>query len=167
MTNYLLDANIFIEANRRYYSFDICPGFWDLLLQFNKSSVVKSIDKVKKELVHGEDELCLWAKRGIPSNFFIRTDDEGTTGIFKKIMGWASSNNFTSAAIAEFAGVADGWLVAHAKFNNFVVVTHEVYKPAKQNKIPIPNICLEFGVKHIDTFEMIRALKAKFVLGIS
>jgi hypothetical protein len=29
---YLLDSNVFIEAYRRYYSFDICPGFWDCLV---------------------------------------------------------------------------------------------------------------------------------------
>ncbi len=28
---FVLDSNIFIEAHRRYYAFDICPGFWDSL----------------------------------------------------------------------------------------------------------------------------------------
>ena len=25
---YILDANVFIEAYKRYYAFDLCPGFW-------------------------------------------------------------------------------------------------------------------------------------------
>ena len=28
---YLLDANVYIQAHRRYYDFDICPGYWDCL----------------------------------------------------------------------------------------------------------------------------------------
>jgi len=30
---YVLDANVFIEAARRYYAFDIAPKFWDTLIQ--------------------------------------------------------------------------------------------------------------------------------------
>lgn len=47
---YLLDANVFIEAKRRYYAFDICPGFWDALLMQHENAKVASIDRVKKEL---------------------------------------------------------------------------------------------------------------------
>ncbi len=33
MTNpvFVLDTNIFIEAHRRYYAQDLCPGFWECL----------------------------------------------------------------------------------------------------------------------------------------
>lgn len=34
---FLLDANVFIEAYRRYYSFDIAPSFWELLEKFAKN----------------------------------------------------------------------------------------------------------------------------------
>lgn len=29
---YLLDANVFIEAKNRYYGFDFCPAFWNWLI---------------------------------------------------------------------------------------------------------------------------------------
>jgi hypothetical protein len=29
---YVLDADVFIEASRRYYAFDIAPKFWDSLI---------------------------------------------------------------------------------------------------------------------------------------
>jgi len=32
-TEYVLDANVFIEAARRYYAFDIAPPFWESLVQ--------------------------------------------------------------------------------------------------------------------------------------
>ena len=28
---YLLDANVFIEAKKRWYGFDFCPSFWEWL----------------------------------------------------------------------------------------------------------------------------------------
>ena len=30
-SRYLLDANVFIEAYKRYYAFDIAPAFWNNL----------------------------------------------------------------------------------------------------------------------------------------
>ena len=32
------------------------------------------------------------------------------------------------------------------------------------NEVPIPNVCVEFGVEHCNTFEMLHNLKAQFVL---
>lgn len=42
---YLLDANSFIEAKRRHYAFDICPGFWAALLAHHGGSRLASIDR--------------------------------------------------------------------------------------------------------------------------
>ena len=54
---YLLDANVFIQAKRTYYPFDICPGFWDALCWHQAKGVVFSIDKVWGELEKGGDEI--------------------------------------------------------------------------------------------------------------
>lgn len=35
-TCYLLDANVLMEAARRYYAFDIAPGFWQALIQLHR-----------------------------------------------------------------------------------------------------------------------------------
>lgn len=29
---YLMDSDVFITAKNLYYSFDICPGFWDSVI---------------------------------------------------------------------------------------------------------------------------------------
>lgn len=60
---YLLDANVFIEAARRYYAFDIAPPFWEALLEFAEKGKLISIDRVKNELLRGKDELSTWVKR--------------------------------------------------------------------------------------------------------
>ena len=28
---FVLDTNVFIQAHRRYYAQDVCPGFWECL----------------------------------------------------------------------------------------------------------------------------------------
>ena len=58
---YLLDANIFIQAKNLYYSFDFCPAFWDWLDRANADQKVFSIDKVRNELIAGDDSLAQWA----------------------------------------------------------------------------------------------------------
>jgi hypothetical protein len=72
---------------------------------------------------------------------------------------------FTAEAKAEFAAVADGWIVAYAKVNWYVVVTHEEHRPEVRNRVPIPNVCVQFGVDYCNTFEMLRDLNVQFVLG--
>jgi hypothetical protein len=52
----------------------------------------------------------------------------------------------------------------YAKVNGLIVVTHEEYAPAVQRKVPMPNVCLEFNVDYINTFEMLEDLKVKFVM---
>lgn len=38
MSEYLLDANTFIEAKNRYYSMNICPGFWQWITITNQAN---------------------------------------------------------------------------------------------------------------------------------
>lgn len=39
---FVLDTNIFIEAHRRYYGLDLCPGFWEPLRHFAQRGRVVS-----------------------------------------------------------------------------------------------------------------------------
>lgn len=54
---YFLDSSVFIEAARRYYAFDIAPGFWQALITFARKEMVRSVDRVKKEMDRGNDDL--------------------------------------------------------------------------------------------------------------
>ena len=78
-------------------------------------------------------------------------------------MGWANANErYAPAAKAEFASVADAWLIAYAKAKNYILVTDEKIAESAQRRIPIPNVCKEFNVPYIGTFEMLRKLGVKF-----
>ena len=69
-----------------------------------------------------------------------------------------------AGALDEFLGGADPWLIAKAMTMNATVVTHEQLNLAVRRKFLIPNVCQHFGVLFIDTFEMLNALEARFVL---
>jgi hypothetical protein len=155
---YILDANVFIEAARRYYAFDLAPGFWKSLEEYATNGRVKSIDRIKKELDRGKDELTNWVNSHF-SHAFVSTDEVMVIEAYKEIMNWVNTQSqFFDEAKAEFADGADGWLVAYAKVKSYVVVTHEVPASDVRRKVPIPNVCQEFKVCFVDTFKMLRDL---------
>ena len=59
---YLLDANAFIEAKKRWYGFDFCPAYWDWLDAAHSAGIAFSIERVATELFAGDDELTDWAR---------------------------------------------------------------------------------------------------------
>ena len=157
---YILDANIFIEAKRRYYAFDLCPGFWDSLLHHCREGNLESIDRVKKELSEGDD-LNEWKKQA--SGLFASTDSAIVLNAYGDIIQWAQTQGrFTDAAKSEFAGGVDAWVIAYAKANNNVVVTHEISAPKSKKGVKIPDACKQFSVQYVNTFDMLRKLKIVF-----
>lgn len=117
----------------------------------------------KQELEAGGDELAAWAASTAPASCFASTDAPDTIAEFIAMVEWVQGQQqFYPEAKAEFAGGTDGWLVAHAKARELVVVTHEVYAPDGRKKVPIPNVCRAFGVPCVNTFEMLGGLQTQF-----
>ena len=159
---YVLDANVFIEAARRYYAFDLAPRFWESLLHHAANGRVRSIDRVQQELERGKDELAKWVEDNF-SRAVGSTDETGVIQSFSEIMTWVQAQSqFSEAARADFANGADGWLVAYARVKDCVIVTQEVPAPDARRKVPIPNVCQAFNVPFVDTFEMLRRLGVQF-----
>ena len=159
---YVLDANVFIQAARRYYAFDLAPRFWDSLIQHAANGQIESIDRVLWELDRGKDDLATWVNNDL-NDAFASTDEADVIQAFGEIMAWVQAQSqFSEAAKADFASGADGWLVAYARGQGCLVVTHEVLNPVARRKVPIPNVCQAFGVPYIDTFEMLRRLGVRF-----
>ena len=162
MSDYVLDANVFIQAKNLHYGFDFCPAFWDWLVQQNRAGKVASIEKVADELHAGGDELAEWAKdRG--DGFFLRPD-EAVVPALNVVSDWANRQGYQPAAVATFLQVADYWLIAHALAHNCTVVTHEVPADTTRN-IKIPNACIGLGLRCISPYAMLRREGARFVLG--
>jgi hypothetical protein len=158
---FLLDTNVFIEAHQRYYTMDLCPGFWKCLEHFCQESRVLTIDRVRDEISEG-DALNEWVKQ-IPGELFAPTAEQEVVQAFSQMMAWVQGNGtFKLEAKDEFARVADGWLVAYAKVHGLTVTTQEVFNPNIQRKVPIPNVCQQFDVPYTNTFSMLRSLSVRF-----
>lgn len=155
---FILDANVFIEAARRYYAFDLVPKFWECLVRYAENGRICSIDRVKKELDKGKDDLATWANTHF-GDAFCSTTEEDVIQSYGSIMRWVQGQTqFSDAAKAAFADDPDGWLVAYSTARNHIIVTHEQPAPDSRRKIPIPNICQAFKVRYVDTFTMLREL---------
>jgi len=162
---YVLDANVFVQAHRRHYAFEICPGFWDCLIYQHEAGRVISIDRIRVEISGGDkDALEEWAKNTAPKTLFASTAVPAVTANYASMVAWVQAQpQFKREAKEEFAQVADGWLVAFARANDrHVIVTHEEFNADAKKRVPLPNVCKQFGVEHIDTFVMLKELKARF-----
>ncbi|MFH0990326.1 MAG: DUF4411 family protein [bacterium] len=161
--HYLLDADVFITAARNYYAFDLVPSFWDNLTRLADDHQIASIDRIREQLVAGNDRLAEWITQGNLSHSFLSTDDADVIAAYRDIVNWALNNHqFMDAAKARFAdNDPDGWLVAYAKAKDYIVTTNETLDPQVKKKIPIPNICRQFGVQSVNTFDMLRALAVR------
>jgi predicted RNA methylase len=163
---YVLDANAFIEAKNRYYGFDICPGFWGALIGQHEAKRIFSIDRIRNELSEQDDEVKAWIEEQAPDSFFKKTEDSAVIATFQRLVAWVYSvDQFADHAKTEFSSVADGWVIAYAAVNHLTVVTHEEFAPHSKRKVPIPNVCVEFEVEYVNTFEMLRSLDERFVRG--
>lgn len=95
--------------------------------------------------------------------FFVPSLGQTVTDAYREVMRWVYANDqFAIQAKNEFSQGADGWLVAYARAHDVMLVTLERYAPEARSKVPLPNVCRQFGVPCIDTFEMLRRLGARF-----
>lgn len=152
---------MFIQAKRRHYGFDFCPGFWDWLVAGHAEGKVFSIEKIADELREGGDELTEWAAaRG---DAFFLPPDESTLQSVGQAIEWARDQQFSPNAVNDFANDADAYLVAHAHAHGVVVVTMEVPDGSKR-QVKIPNVCVGLNVRYVNPFETLRREKVRFVL---
>ena len=162
---YVIDSDVFISAKNAYYAFDICPGFWDSVIDHYQAGRVCSIDRIRQELLAGNEneDLVQWVKNMVPPDFFLSSQDTEVITAYREIMLWVQRNpQYFDDAKAKFATEADGWLVAHGMVNGKEVVTNEQPRPEARSRILLPDVCDQFGVQYHNTFEMLRALGARY-----
>ena len=119
------------------------------------------IDRVFDEII-SPVALVEWTERAT-SNTYVTTSTQPIADAYRQLIDWVQDNpRFTDAARIGFAGSADGWLAAYAMANGAVVVTNEVSAPEARRKVPLPNLCRQFDIQCINTFEMLRGLGVQF-----
>lgn len=160
MTQYIIDANILIQAYRKYYPMDVFISFWDRIQHLAHSDIVVSIDKVKGEIEPSGDDLSRWCLAQLPQNFFM--DSAPCLPHYAKVIRTVVElDKYTNGAISEFsdASESDAFLVAMAmSSSDYVLVTEEIPQPQGKHKVKIPDVCALFGLRHINTVEMFREL---------
>ena len=158
---YVPDTNVLVAAYHHYYAPDICPGFWDSLLHHMVSGRLLIIDRVFEEII-SPTALVQWTERATGDSY-ATTATQPIADAYRQLIDWVQDNpQFTPAARANFARIADGWLAAYAMANGTVVVTNEVSAPQSQSSVKLPDLCRQFGVPCVNTFEMLRGLGVQF-----
>lgn len=160
---YLLDSNTYIQAKNLYYGMDICPAYWDFLDATFLSGDVCSINQVYRELTDGNDDLKDWVKDR--RAYFIDNDDENTQTLYAQITEHLFARNYNAKSRDNFLEKADAWIIAKAMDLGGTVVSHESVVQQQSKRVKVPNVCNDFGVDCISTFEFLRRVNAKFVVG--
>ena len=160
---YLLDANIFIQAKNFYYGMDFCPAFWDWLDREQRAGSIASISEIETELKGHEDELAQWVKARKDGSFFLPVDDIQTQEAYSQVANHVVEH-YDEKHFNPFLNAADPWLIAKAMATGATLVTHKVLVPQGSKKVKIPNVCKAFGVPYINSYALLRLLKAEFIL---
>jgi predicted nucleic acid-binding protein len=158
-TKYCLDANVLIQAWQKYYNPKFCSGYWKVLTELGKQGKIFVPELVYEEIVRTEDDLSKWLKGSkIPINKI-------TEAVTVCLQGIYSANPIHKNLVdnTKARSLADPWVIAHALHENAIVVTKEEKVTAlNSNRIKIPNVCDNMGVKWINDFQLVSELGIKF-----
>jgi predicted nucleic acid-binding protein len=156
---YCLDTNVLIEAWQKYYSPKFCPSYWDILNELGRKEVIFVPELVFEEITRTEDELSAWLKKSkIPIHNINELVTKCLQNIYAKDPVHKNLVDNTKAR-----SLADPWVIAHAINENATVVTKEEKVTAlNSNRIKIPNVCDNMGVRWINDFEFIQELNVSF-----
>lgn len=119
--------------------------------------------QVKREINDGDGgDLTVWADK-VPGSFWL-SPGTGDFPSMSVLSAWASSPDrlYTAAAVQQFLGVADYFLVAQAHAGQHSVVTFEKSAPRSRTRILIPDTCAALDVPAMDPFTVYRRLGLHF-----
>ncbi|WP_426414753.1 DUF4411 family protein [Aestuariirhabdus sp. LZHN29] len=151
---YLLDANTYIQAKNLHYGMKFCPAYWEWLDQQYELGVLGSITSVYEELAGKGDELSEWVtNRKI--QFLPVSLPEVQDKMVEVAQHVVDLPNKTQSNVSQFLSGADPWLVSRAAAKGETIVTHEVLVPLQSKKVKIPNLCRDFGVQYIATYQLL------------
>lgn len=156
---YCLDANVLIQAWQKYYSPSLCPDYWNVLDQLGSQDVIFLPQMVYEEITRTDDDLSKWLKKSNIPQYKI---DGPVTDALKKIYA-ADPSHQSLVDNTKGRSLADPWVIAHAMTANATVVTKEEKITASNtNKIKIPNVCDNMGVRWINDYQLAQELNIRF-----
>lgn len=165
MAVYWLDANIFIEPGKVWYSLDIVPAYWDWLDRGIADGSFRSPLLVYDEVVNDapDDPIVAWVRERKDSGLFVEPDDR-VQAVLKQIADYVALT-YPAPEKEKCLDGADPWLVAYAKARGGTVVTLETPDRGTFQKAKIPNLCAVYGVPCMDLRTLLRTLGVTFGTG--
>lgn len=160
---YLLDANVIITAKDSYYAIDQVPEFWDWLIEQGKQGQVKIPRELFAEVNPGNDKIhpfYAWRKDK-DTIAALQLDETADTATVQRVLDKGYGPKLTDDELITIG--ADPFLVSYALAKkDRTVVTTEVSRPSaqRQNR-KLPDVCDQFAVARMTTFQMTRALAWK------
>ena len=154
LVDYWLDSNVLIEGRKGPYGFDIAPRFWAILDEMAHGDLLACPMLVYDEMQNVQDDLAVWARDRKGTGMFADPDttvQREFQNVCAYVMGRYPDNQYRR----RFLDRADPWTVAHAIDKGGAVVTLEQRGP-DGSKVKIPNVCGRFGIRCIDTYQMLR-----------
>jgi predicted nucleic acid-binding protein len=164
MNKYCLDANVLIQAWQKYYNPKFCPNYWEILIELGKQEKIFIPELVYGEITGTEDDLSAWLKT---SKIPIQKINEPIQNCLKMIY---EKNKIHERLVDNTKGrsLADPWVIAHAIYESATVVTKEEKVTAlNSQKIKIPNVCDNMGVRWINDFQFVEEVGIRFSCSLS
>jgi hypothetical protein len=156
--DYWLDSDVLIESKKRWYSFQIAPGFWEFLDQEANAGHIAASSRVYHEIVdETDDDLADWAKNRRGPPLFI-DPDAAVQAALTEIVDYVHAT-YPPVHAQRFLSGADPWIIAHAKVHGGTVVTLEtLITDPSAKRVKIPNVCAHFEVPYTNLFTMLTSL---------
>jgi uncharacterized protein DUF4411 len=139
--------------------------FWSFLEKQAQAGILCSSIEIYKEILrYGDetDELTRWVKQKKTSGLFCPLSKEVQLA-YREVADYVMLHyKERSAKVAEFLKGGDAWIIAHARCDDGIVVSHENRLDPSALTPKIPNVCRHFGVGCIGLPEMLEKLKFRF-----
>jgi hypothetical protein len=156
---FCLDSNVLIQAWQQYYTPKICPSYWEVMNRLGQADCIFIGQSVFDEIATTQDDLYEWLKK---SDIKVHKQDSEVGNQLKKIFAADPSHKFL-VDNKKGRSLADPWVIAHAIVADACVVTKELNALQGKNKIKIPNVCRNMGVRCINDFDLIHELGLFFI----
>lgn len=165
MGRYWIDADVLIQAKNGLYSFDIAPPFWSWIDEQAERGVLCSSTEIYKEILGREakdDPLAKWAKTRKSSGMFVHPGRQVQDAY--RELGDHCMQKYArrQAKVGQFLSGGDGWIIAHARCDKGVVVSHESRVDKSSLTPKIPNVCSDFEIQCISLAELLAKLNFHF-----
>jgi hypothetical protein len=143
-----MDTNIVIDGRARRYPPDLFSRLWACMDSLIAAGRIVIAEEVLSELGKGDDDCHEWAKAEsglvVPATSGVV---DCVQDIAKQFPDWVSGTK----------NEADPWVIAHAYWREWTVVTDERWSRSPLTKnAKIPNVCAAFNVECINFLELAR-----------